>query len=350
MKSSYEMLYALPQGIFCVDSEFRILFWNQRMEIWTGRSSADAEGMDVRDIFPSLRKKFYSLMVKQVFDSGSTALFSYQLHKDLFPFEGAKGNAFCIQSQVVRSHSPDLPNEIIAVFSLQDISSLVNQIQQTNEAKDQVMELLEKMKKTEEELRISNEELKKAASTDPLTGLNNRRSMMKIIGNEEIRHNRYNNPFSLILTDIDGFKKFNDTFGHGCGDYILKHLGALFNSLKRPSDAVCRWGGEEFLILLPETDIVNAGRMAERLRSAVEQENFDFEGKTHKVTMTFGVSSIEVDTNAARMIVHADEALYHGKNNGKNRVVLNTELPDSDQSDSDESVLKISVSELIDKS
>lgn len=328
MITQYEMLYALPQGIFCIDQNYKILFWNKLMEFWTDIPSAEAEYKDARDLFPELKKKFYKLMIHQLFEVGSTAVFSYQLHKELFKFQEDSKNILCIQSQVVRSHSPENPNNLIAVFSLQDISGLITQIQQYKEVKDQVLELLDKMKKTEEELRISNDELQKAASTDPLTGLKNRRSMTEVLDAEERRHSRYSTIFSVIIADIDGFKKFNDTYGHACGDFILKHLGEIFNRIIRPTDSVCRWGGEEFLFLLPETDVNEANKMGERIRSAVATEVFNFEGNKHRVTMTFGVSCIEHKTSVMRLISNADEALYYGKKNGKNRVVLYFELAD----------------------
>jgi diguanylate cyclase (GGDEF)-like protein/PAS domain S-box-containing protein len=328
MRTQYEMLYALPQGIFCINQEYEVLFWNKLMEFWTGISNSEVENKDVKELFPDLNRKFYKLMIHQLFESGSTAVFSYQLHKNLYKFQEKSNHNLCIQSQVVRSHSPENPNELIAVFSLQDISGLISQIQQYKKVKDQVLELLEKMKITQEELRISNDGLKKAASTDPLTGLNNRRSMLQFLDTEEKRHSRYGTAFSVILSDIDGFKKFNDTYGHACGDFILKHLGEIFHRTIRPTDSVCRWGGEEFLFLLPETNAEEAGQMAERLRNAILSNSFNFEDQKHKVSMTFGVSCIEHETGVTRIIGNADEALYYGKNNGKNRVVLYSELVD----------------------
>lgn len=328
MKAQFEMLNALPQGVFCIDRNYRILFWNQLMAFWTGINYNSVLSRDAREVFPELDKKFYTLMIHQVFEVGSTAVFSYQLHKKMFQFNTDSAAGLCIQSQVVRSPSPEDPDVPIAVFSLQDISALISQIQQNKEVKDQVLELLEKMKITEEELRISNDELHRAASTDPLTGLSNRRSIMTVLEKEEKRHKRYGTVFSVIITDIDGFKKFNDTFGHACGDFILKHLGEIFRRTVRPTDSVCRWGGEEFLLLLPETDAREAAQMGERLRKAVEKDVFLFEEENHKVTMTFGVSCIENGSSAASIIANADEALYYGKNNGKNRVVLYAELVD----------------------
>lgn len=328
MKTKYEMLYALPQGIFCINQEYEILFWNKLMEFWTGIPSSKVEKLNVKELFPELNKKFYNLMIHQLFESGSTAVFSYQLHKNLYKFQEKANHNLCIQSQVVRSHSPENPNELIAVFSLQDISGLISQIQQNKEVKDQVLELMEKMKITQKELKISNEGLQKAASTDPLTGLNNRRSMLQFMDTEEKRHSRYGTVFSVILSDIDGFKKFNDTYGHACGDFILKDLGDIFHRTIRPTDSVCRWGGEEFLFLLPETNADEAGQMAERLRNAVLSNSFNFEEQKHKVSMTFGVSCIEHKTSIKQTINNADEALYYGKNNGKNRVVLYSELVD----------------------
>lgn len=328
MTDDFEMLYPLPQGIFCIDRDYNILFWNQLLEIWTGIDRNEAEGKNAKELFPDLNKRFYDLMISQVFEVGSTAVFSYQLHKDLFDFTKFSNNNLCIQSQVVRSHSTRTDDQIIALFSLQDISPIISQMELIKEVKDKVLDLLERMKVTEDELRISNEELEKAANTDPLTLLKNRRSMMELLEDEERRHNRYNTVFSILLADIDGFKKFNDEHGHGCGDFILKKISTLFNTTIRPTDSVCRWGGEEFLFLLPETNSEEAGQLAERIRLAVASEIFCFEKQNHRVTMTFGAACIKEENSLTKLISHADKSLYHGKNNGKNRVVLYSELID----------------------
>ncbi len=326
MIENYEVLDALPEGIICTDSAMKIVFWNQIIEVWTGIKKEEVTGRDLCEIFTSLKKKFYQLMIRQVLETGSTAVFSYQLHKKLFPITQKNGEPLYIQTQVTRTRSPDNKEEYNAVFYLQNISGLIQQIKQNKDVKDQVLKLVEQMKVTEEELRMTNEELQRAASTDPLTRLSNRRSMMFSLEKEVERYNRYKTNFSILLTDIDDFKKYNDKYGHACGDYLLSTLGEIFLKIVRPIDETCRWGGEEFLFLLPETETKEAGKLAERIRKTVEKYPFSFNGIAHKVTMTFGVSCFEGVTSLISMINKADEALYKGKDKGKNCVVLSPEL------------------------
>ena len=315
MIEEFQVLDALSQGVFCIDKDYRIIYWNRLLEFWSGISSGDALERDVFDIFPALNKGFYRLMIRQVFEAGITGLFSYQLHKNLFHFDTPNQTSLCIRSRVVRTLLPGKEKEYCLVFSLQDISGLIHQIEINKEVKDQVLELVEELRKT-------NEELQKAASTDPLTELFNRRSMMESLTAEQDRTKRYGTTFSLVLTDIDNFKKFNDIYGHACGDYILKELATVFRSVIRPADIVCRWGGEEFLFLLPETGAEAACQSAERLREVIADHEFRFEEKTHRVTLSFGVSSCAEGRDLNRIISNADKALYKAKEEGKNRVVL----------------------------
>ena len=168
-----------------------------------------------------------------------------------------------------------------------------------------------------DELKRTNEELTRAASTDPLTGLSNRRSMMEYLNREEERSKRYGTSYSLLLTDIDNFKTFNDVYGHACGDHILSELGRLFHSVIRPTDRICRWGGEEFLFLLPETDCEAGFTSAERIRTTIENHSFVFEGQTHHVTLSFGLSSCREKKDLNGLINSADKALYRGEKRGE---------------------------------
>lgn len=326
MTYNFDILNALPHGTFCIDHDYSIVFWNSIMEDWTGLKKERVEDQTILLFFPQLKKKLYQMRIDQVFEQGTSAFFSYQLHKTLFPINLDNGERLCIRSHVTRIENPDHTGKFIAVFSLQDIGGLIHQIKQTKDVKDQLVDLLKKMQVTENELRVTNEELQRAANTDPLTGLSNRRSMMFLLENEVERHKRYGTKFSILLSDIDNFKSFNDKYGHACGDSILSELGKLFYRSVRPIDSVCRWGGEEFLFLLPETDPEEAVLMAERIRNIIEAFPFSFKGINHNVTMTFGVSSYEDHLSLVSMINNADSALYNGKNCGKNRVVLYPEL------------------------
>ncbi len=172
-----------------------------------------------------------------------------------------------------------------------------------------------------EELKAKARELELASRTDPLTGLYNRRHLMEKIEEERVRYKRNGRPFSVIICDIDYFKKVNDVYGHDCGDAVLKSLSTLLSRHIRKQDCLGRWGGEEFLMLLPETTAEGATVLAEKLRKRIEDYEFTYAGIRIPLTMTFGVAQYNDDYGVDACIVGADSALYKGKSNGRNCVV-----------------------------
>ncbi|MDR6962446.1 GGDEF domain-containing protein [Shewanella putrefaciens] len=162
--------------------------------------------------------------------------------------------------------------------------------------------------------------LRNVANTDELTGLINRRSLTALIDREAARTLRTHASMSLVLCDIDYFKRINDSYGHAAGDHVLVNVANLLQGVLREYDVVARWGGEEFLLLLPNTDIIEAMKVAERLREIVACSHLSFEEQTIPVTMTLGVAVLG-DENWHSTLARADEALYRGKRQGRNCVV-----------------------------
>lgn len=170
-------------------------------------------------------------------------------------------------------------------------------------------------------LYSKNEELGNLANRDPLTGLYNRRTMTDHIAEMYLDSKLSSTPFSLIICDIDDFKQFNDTYGHECGDEILKTVSNILTSLTRGHDFLCRWGGEEFLVILKNIDLELARTIAERIRVQIMRKKMDYNNCKVCITMTFGVaSSCEAD-NYEELFKLADDRLYEGKHSGKNIVV-----------------------------
>jgi diguanylate cyclase (GGDEF)-like protein len=157
------------------------------------------------------------------------------------------------------------------------------------------------------------------ATTDPLTGLHNRLRLGPTLADEMQRVDRYNTPLSLVLFDIDHFKKINDSFGHPAGDKVLVQLSRFVPNLIRSSDLLVRWGGEEFLILAPGSDGPMAFQAAEKLRDAIGNVVFDEVGS---VTCSFGVAQYAPGETAEEFIARADAALYRAKANGRNQAKL----------------------------
>ncbi len=172
------------------------------------------------------------------------------------------------------------------------------------------------------ELSQANEKLALAARVDHLTGLLNRRGFTEEAEGEIKRMFRSGKAFSVVLADVDNFKQFNDRYGHSCGDHVLKRVGALLRERIRDVDRVARWGGEEFILLLPETETEGAAVLAEKLREAVAASLFEFDGERLGITMTFGIAAHRKGEPLDACIARADTALYHGKERGRNKVMI----------------------------
>ncbi len=182
--------------------------------------------------------------------------------------------------------------------------------------------LEQEVKDRTKELELANKKLDLISRTDELTGLPNRRDMNETIANEIGRSQRTHKPFSFIFIDIDHFKSINDTYGHACGDVVLKSVAQTVRSLLRKYDVFARYGGEEFLTLLPETDLDGAAVVAERFRKKIERMTVHYGDYTINVTVTLGVAKFDERLGADRSIQQADKALYQGKESGRNQVVI----------------------------
>jgi len=168
------------------------------------------------------------------------------------------------------------------------------------------------------EVEKKNALLKRLSITDKLTGLNNRIKIDEVLNNDLHMFERYDNIFSVILIDIDYFKKVNDTYGHPVGDEVLKQFAKILKSNARITDTVGRWGGEEFMIIASETDSVGATKFATIIKKAINEHDFP---KVGKVTASFGLSQISVGDSVENVVNRADLALYSAKETGRNKVV-----------------------------
>lgn len=169
--------------------------------------------------------------------------------------------------------------------------------------------------------------LEKASLTDYLTTLPNRRAFFDFANTLMARSKRNRSTFALVLTDIDHFKVFNDKYGHDIGDYVLQNVSVVLKETIREQDHVCRWGGEEFILLLPDTTLDGATTLAEKLRQAIEQALFSQGDLALSVTMTFGVTTHQPDKAILDSVNRADALLYRGKSEGRNRVIGDNDAP-----------------------
>ncbi|WP_136806607.1 diguanylate cyclase [Desulfosediminicola flagellatus] len=176
------------------------------------------------------------------------------------------------------------------------------------------------------EITALNRTLEEMSRTDELTGLINRRDMKERLSEEVARFKQNKRAFSIVMGDIDHFKQINDTYGHDCGDVMLKSIAIEMELLTKEQDKVCRWGGEEFLLLLPETNLEEGVEVAERLRETLETLSIEYDTEILGVTMSFGVAEFNGSETLLDCLKRADGRLYHSKQNGRNQVTaINSE-------------------------
>lgn len=201
---------------------------------------------------------------------------------------------------------------LLGVFVNIDKQVIAEQIQR---------ELYLSLEQLNQELSIANTGLNKLARHDALTGLYNRRVLDEIMQKESSRSQRTKRGFGVAIADLDNFKLINDTYGHECGDKVLKEVSRLFLNGIRITDSVGRWGGEEFLFILTETTCQGAMIVIDRIREAVEEANILCRETSIKITITIGLSFRGGGEGEEDMLSEADLALYEGKQTGKNKVV-----------------------------
>lgn len=164
--------------------------------------------------------------------------------------------------------------------------------------------------------------MEQLATTDSLTGILNRRFFLQQVNKELERSQRYGNPFSLLIVDIDHFKKVNDTYGHSAGDAVIIDVTKVIQKALRKVDILGRYGGEEFIIFLPETNYQNAIHVGERIRKTIEKTQTIYENKKIMCTISLGISNFHPnDKTFDDVFKRADTALYQAKNEGRNRVI-----------------------------
>ena len=285
-------------GIVIIDKDVKVHKWNKWMELHSEISADQIIGRLLFDFFPNLDNPRFLRSLKYVMSFGSFYFFSQKLHHYLFPFKPVSSLATNIEFMQQNCNMGPLINEAdssrYVYITVQDVT----------------------------EVAVYEKVLLEMNMKDGLTGIYNRRYLENYLKEEVKKYQRAPRPFSMIMLDIDFFKKINDTFGHQCGDFILKSIASTITSNIRNTDVLARYGGEEFSCLLPETDIDGATHLAEQLRAAIENEVYTFQGSPIKLTISLGVAELKKDiTSPEALSTKADTALYEAKKTGRNRVV-----------------------------
>lgn len=290
-----QILDNLHVGVIVLDTGCRIRYWNHWMEHSSGLPADSALGLSLVELYPGLDSRSFKRNFQSVVTFGIVAYFSPRLHGPLFPFpppQGASGEfEYMQQSCVMGPIREDV--EVRSVYlTVEDVTeSMTNQ-----------------------------RRLAELALKDGLTGVDNRRCFDRRFADEFDRSERYGHALSVIMIDIDLFKKVNDTHGHQFGDEALRQVASVCIKTVRTTDSLSRYGGEEFCILLPETGLAEAQALAERLRSSVAESPVKALGHSVPITVSAGVACSRPDDSRVTLLARADSALYAAKQAGRNRV------------------------------
>ncbi|POZ61008.1 sensor domain-containing diguanylate cyclase [Chromobacterium alticapitis] len=286
------VVYDLPNLIFVVDqADGTIVYANQHMCATLG---ADCVGRRFFELFAGAGGDRHFLSYAQQHESAPPALPRQSEY-----YDDESENWYHVQQRGITWI--DGSSKVVCVLS--EINALKRLQKDLTEA--------------HATLAFKNRELEISARTDRLTSLYNRYQLDLVITGEFQRFRRYGKPFSVLLADCDQFKQVNDAYGHQAGDSVLIDLARLLQSNIRATDTLGRWGGEEFLAILPETTLDSAAQLAEKLRAIVAAHAFPAVG--HK-TASFGVAQIQPAENIKDLVGRADKALYQAKEKGRNRI------------------------------
>lgn len=298
-----QIFQTINLGVIVIDKGFLVCYWNRWLEINTKVKSEDIIGSSLFDYFPSLNDQKFIRMCRTVFSFGSHNFISQKLHKYLLPIKSSAN--FCNEFEFMQQSS--------AIFPIRQNSEIKYACICINDVTEMV---------------AYEKKLMSLATKDPLTTLYNRRFLYETLEKELKRCRRFKESLSVIMLDIDFFKKINDNYGHLAGDYVLKSVGFIILQNIRGIDIAARYGGEEFCCILPETDIKGAYILAQRIRKAVEENIFIYNDLEIHVTLSAGISEADFDEvkseediyNRDIVLKKADDALFEAKNNGRNRV------------------------------
>jgi len=300
------IVQSIDVGVVVLDREYRVQVWNTFMENRSGVQPKDAQNRNFFSLFPEIDRQWFSRKVESVATLGTPAFTVWEQRPYLMRFKSYQPitgqEEFMYQNTTLLPlRSPDnrINHICLVIYDVTDVATNRHQIQ------------------------AANAQLQLLSSTDRLTGLYNRGHWEGSLKAAYARHQRYGNALSLVMLDIDHFKHVNDTYGHQAGDKVIEQLAQLLREHARESDVPGRYGGEEFGVVLSDTDHAGARIFAERLRQAVEALLVQYNGQDIRFTISLGAADLSAPANDhAELIARADQALYTSKKTGRNRVTV----------------------------
>ncbi len=285
-------------GLVILDRDLKIRTWNRWMTIQSGMAEERVVGCALLSLFPNLDNQNFRRNCKSVLKFGNFAFFSQKMHRYLFPF------------------AP--PRALLSRFDFMQQSCTMGPVRNEEGEIEHIFLIVQDVT----ELTLYEKRLMEMNMRDGLTGIFNRRYLDRRLEDEFQRARRYGRELSLIVFDIDFFKKVNDTYGHQCGDMVLKNVAARIITVVRKTDSLGRYGGEEFCCILPETGLDEAMEVAERYREMIFDMDSPYNEQIVRISISLGVAGLTKAMNSGQELFgRADEALYEAKRMGRNRVV-----------------------------
>ena len=301
-----QLLQTVDAGLILLNEKLEVQLWNSFMENHSGIRTSEARGSELFALFPQLPQKWLRRKLDSVFKLQSRSYSTWEQQPHLFDFKSIRpltGKAERMYQNVTLIPLIGINRKVsqvcILIYDVTDIA--VNKL----------------------ELQNANNALEKLSRTDRLTGLYNRGHWEERLIQEYRRCSRSGHISSLLMFDIDHFKKVNDTHGHQAGDAVICALADVLRQTQRDTDIAGRYGGEEFAVILPDTSAKQAYAFAERLRKCVEMTGVKFEDLTLNFKVSVGISQIDESIDSAQAwLSMSDQALYVSKNNGRNRTTV----------------------------
>jgi len=308
--NEFHWLLAIVQnidvGVVVLDREYCVQVWNTFMENRSGVQPKDAQNQNFLNLFPEIDCQWFSRKVESVVTLGTPAFTIWEQRPYLVRFKNYQPitgqEEFMYQNTTLlplRSTDGNINHICLVIYDVTDVATNRHQLQ------------------------AANAQLQQLSRIDRLTGLYNRGHWEESLKVAYARHRRYGNATSLVMLDIDHFKRVNDTYGHPAGDKVIEEVARLIHEHARETDVAGRYGGEEFGVVLSDTDRDGGRVFAERLRKAVEGLEVLHNGQSIRFTISLGVADLsQPSINHADLIARADHALFASKNAGRNRVTV----------------------------
>jgi len=295
----HTVLEHIPEMVFVVDAHDRVLDANSVAQKMLGKSLDQIIGKDPLEVFrewPELINRF---------------LTEDETHEEI-QIPGDPPRTLDLNVSALYNQFNQLDGRVIVAHDVTERKWLENDLKYLNETLSNQLQEINKLR----------EELEEQAIRDPLTNAYNRRYLSEFLDREVARAERENTPVTIVIMDMDNFKQFNDTYGHKCGDLVLQAITKFLNDHSRRGDVVCRYGGEEFVILMPNVSLEVGFERAEMWRQDFSESPIEYEGMKLFATFSAGVATFPLHGKTGDVILQAaDKALYRSKDAGKNKVL-----------------------------